>query len=191
MGSTRPEKELSAAICSWAERSSRGVVRGGHDLELEFLEQFARAEIGLLHDLLESVVDLVSVGLVDLGVIDAEHVDELGPQPVAGSRAVVEVPVAAEDPPGLTRVGAVALAHVEVGEVHAVGVQQPGHVVVRADEQFRGIRERGVVRDDPGIHVPVRRDDRQVLDLLQKVAGDAPGARVSRQQSVRVGCYRR
>ncbi|WP_423126113.1 hypothetical protein [Kocuria palustris] len=114
-------------------------------------------------------------GLVDLRVVDAEHVDERRAQSVARGGAVEVLPVPAEDPPRLPGIRLGAPAHAQIRQVLPVGVQQPRQAVVRADEQVRGARERGVVGDHGRRHMAERGHDGQVLDIGQQAARDGAG----------------
>ena len=78
------------------------------------------------------------------------------------------------------------LADAEVGQRNAVGVQHPVDVVVRGDQQRRRVAERGVVGQPLRGHVPVRGDDRQVLDTLIELARCRTEPGLSRQQSIRI-----
>ena len=64
----------------------------------------------------------------------------------------------------------------------AVGMQEPGHVMVRLQKQAGRVGEGLVVHEQPWVDVTVRRDDRQPAHLLIQPAGDVaqPGAGVCR-----------
>src|SRR5690606_6284627 len=79
-----------------------------------------------------------------------------------------------------------ALAHAEVGEVHAARVHEPVDVVVRGDEQRGRVAEGLVVEQEARIDVPVGRDDRLVLLELVEAARDLAGGGGRGQESVGV-----
>ena len=68
-------------------------------------------------------------------------------------------------------------ADAELVQRHAVRVQQPGHVVVRGDQQRGRVRERHVVGQPLRAHVAVRGDDRQVPHRVVEPPGDVAGGR--------------
>src|SRR5699024_1358297 len=137
------------------------VVGGGQHGDVELVEQGAGPVLGpgeLLGDL---VVQRVGGAGVQHG-LQAEDIVELVLHPVAGGGAGVGVPVLGQQVPGAAGGGLVqrALAHAEVREVHAAGVHQAVDVVVGRDEQRGRVTERLVVEQQPGVDVPVGRDDR-------------------------------
>ena len=67
-----------------------------------------------------------------------------------------------------------------------MGVEHAGHVVIRSDEQRRGIVERAVLLEEHRVHVPVRRDDRQPAHLLVEPPGNLSPGRFRREQAIRV-----
>jgi hypothetical protein len=118
----------------------------------------------------------------------AEDVGQLRLQPEADRRAPVGVPMAAQQPPHLARLGLRqrAAAHAQGVQRNPAGVQQPGHVVVGRHQQARRIGERLVVEQQPRVDVAVRREDRQVAHGVVQPPGDRPRPRVRWQQPVRV-----
>ena len=119
--------------------------------------------------------------LTDIQVVEAEDLDEFLPEPVPRSGSVEQTPVPAEGAPGLLRAGTGAAADPQLIQGHAGCVQEPGDVVVRADQQGRRIGEGLVVGYDSGVHVPVRGDDGQGFHGGVEAAGDVSYARISRE----------
>lgn len=76
-------------------------------------------------------------------------------EPVSGCGAVEEVPVGAQGAPGFFWGDGCGAADSEVVEGDAVGVEEPGDVVVGADEECGGVGEGGVVGEQGGVDVPV------------------------------------
>jgi hypothetical protein len=58
--------------------------------------------------------------------------------------------------------------------------------VVRRDEQRCGVAERGVVEQDPGIDVAVRRHDRELAHRVVEPTRDGADARIGGEESVGV-----
>ena len=79
---------------------------------------------------------------------------------------------------------AVPARDAEVLEPHALAVEHPEHVVIGRDEQRRRIRERRVVGEPLRIGVPVRADDRQVLDRRVEASREVARRRVGGKQPV-------
>ena len=151
-------------------------VGGGDDLDVEPVEQCARAELSVGDALGDPVIDRVSrFGAGDQ--FDPEHLDQLVFQPVAGRRAAEELPVLAEGTPDLARVGldraAVEPRYAQAGRLDALGGQHPEHVVVGNDQQLGRVGERAVVGEDLRFHMPVHADQRQVFGLVVDLASDA------------------
>ena len=164
-------------------------VGGGDDLDVEPVEQGARAELGVGDALGDPVID--RVGRFGAGdQFDPEHLDQLVLQPVAGRRAAEELPVLAEGTPDLARVGldrpAVEPRYAQAGRLDALGGQHPEHVVVGNDQQLGGVGEGAVVGEDLRLHVPVHADQRQVFGLVVDLASDAALFRREGQRAVRV-----
>ena len=65
-------------------------------------------------------------------------------------------------------------------------MEQPGHVMIRGDEQARRVLERLVEGEPARIDVPVRADQRQLLDRVVELAGDRTNGRVDGKQPVRM-----
>jgi hypothetical protein len=162
-----------------------GVVGGGQDLDAEAPEQGAGPEGVVGEPLGDPVVDPVrAVRARTLG--DAEDLGQLRLEPVPDGGAAEDGPVRAQPAPHGPRLGLRqrAAAHAQLRQGHAGGVQQPGHVVVRGDQQARRVGERCVVGQQPGVHVTVRGEDRQLPHALVEPAGERAGPRVGRQQTV-------
>jgi hypothetical protein len=58
-------------------------------------------------------------------------------------------------------------------------MNEPGDVVVRADQQRCRIREGRIFVQDSGVHVAVRRNDGQVINKFQEPARDLSDAGLS------------
>jgi hypothetical protein len=166
------------------------VVRGGQHLDAEALQQRPRPEVGPAHRRRDLVVDRVGGG----GGRPYGHPEDLGElalQPEPARRAAEGVPVGAQRPPGRPRpVGGCRAAGAEALQRNAVGMQQPGDVVVGGDQQGGRIPERDVLRDPVGRHVPVRGDDRQVAHRGVEPARDAAGRRVGGKEPIRMELQR-
>ena len=76
--------------------------------------------------------------------------------------------------------------HSEVGQGHTVGMEQAQHVMVGAHQERNGVRIRGVVGQEGGVHVPVWRDQRQASDLVVQFHGYVAYRRFGGEQPVRV-----
>ena len=90
---------------------------------------------------------------------------QLALEPVPHRGAAEDVPVRAQQPPRRPATAPRASGPWPTPSASSgdpAGVQQPGDVVVRGDEQRRRIRERLVLEQQPRVDVAVRRDDRQV-----------------------------
>src|SRR5690625_2746361 len=98
-------------------------------------------------------------------------------EPGAGRRTEKEVIVVGEDLPHRARVGVdgatVAAGNPELVECDPLRVQHPEDVVIRRDQEGCRLRERFVVGQQRRRHVPVRTNERQVLDLVEEFARDA------------------
>ena len=168
--------------CGVRGQVAAGVVRGRQDRDPEPLVERARA-IGVGGQPLgDPVVDRVR-RLGRRHQVHLEDVRELCLEPPPHRRAAVDVPVRAQQPPHLPGLRLVqrAAAHTERVQPDPAGMQQPGDVVVRSDEQRGRIQERLVVEQQPRIDVPVRGDDRLVLHGLVEPPGDRADARIRRQ----------
>ena len=163
------------------------VVGRGDELDVEAVHQSARPELGRRDRGGDRVVDLVG-GLRRRAHPDAEDVVQLGLHPELHGGAAVQVPVGAEDPPRVARLlGREVLpphGDAEVGQVDALAVHDPVHVVVGRQQQVRRVAERDVVGDPHGGHVAVRRQDRQILHLLVQRPSDRADLRVCREEAV-------
>ena len=151
--------------------------RGGDRFDVEALEQGTRPVAVLRKQRGDRVV--VAVGRRGAErLVDAEQVGQHMVEPQPGRRSPEQMIVAGEQPPDLAPVGldrrAVAGRHAEILEPHALAEQHAEDVVVRHDEQLRGIGERLVQRIPARVGVAVRADDRQVLDAGMEVAGNRP-----------------
>ena len=158
----------------------------------ELVQQRARLE-GVGGQLgVDRVVDLV--GVVGRGaLVDAEDVDQLHLHPVLHRRAAEQLVVRGEDAPRLAGLFVAELAadrDAEVGQVDALAVQDAVHVVVGREQQVGRVPERDVVGDPHRGHVPVGRDDGEVLDLLVQLAGDRARLRLCREQAIGVKSQR-
>ena len=119
---------------------------------------------------------------------DVEDVAQLRLQPVAHRCAAVGIPVRTQQPPHLPGLllGQRTTAHAELVEPNSVGMQQPGHVVVRGHEQRGRVGERRVVEQQSRVDVTMRRDDRQLAHRVVEPAGDRAHSGLRWQQTVRV-----
>ena len=63
----------------------------------------------------------------------------------------------------------------EALERYAGGVQKPEHIVIRRDQQGGRVAERSVVQQHVGVDMPVRRDDRQISDVVMDAPSNATG----------------
>ena len=164
-----------------------GVVGGGQHLDAEPVVQRPRPVAVLGQPVGHLVVD----GVGRLGGGAHRHLEDLGQlrlQPVPDGRAAVDVPVRAEQPPHLARLGLgeLAAAHAERVQWDPAGVQQPGHVVVGRHQQARRVGERLVVEEQPRVDVAVRGQDRQVAHGLVEPPRDRPDPGLRGKQPVRV-----
>lgn len=163
------------------------IVRRGEHGYLEAREQRPRLVGVLGQPVGEVVVD--GVGRGGRGSNDhAEDLGELGLQPVPHRGRAEDVPVRAEQTPGLTRrsLGERALPDAESFQRYPGGAQQPRHVVVRRHEQLRRIPERHIVQEHPRVGVAVRGDDREIPYCGIQPGGYPAHRGVSGQQPVRV-----
>jgi hypothetical protein len=165
------------------------VIGGGHHLNSKLLEQVAGPETGFGQLCGEGVVHGVRSAMgetVHQGGWQSEDMFKLAAKPISRRCAIKERPSTGEmvpSGPGIDR----ASAGSHLAERDAGGMEKPGHVVVRSNEQRRGILESCVVPNHFRRHVTVGRNDGQVLHSSQKITGDSPGTRVGRQQTVRLG----
>jgi hypothetical protein len=116
----------------------------------------------------------------------SEDMFKLAAKPITGCCAIKERPSTGETVPsgsGIDR----ASASSHLAERDAGGMEKPGHIVVRSNEQRRGILETSIVRNHFRRDMTVRRNDGQLLHGGQEVTGDSPGTRVGRQQTVWMG----
>ena len=117
---------------------------GGDELDLETLEERARAEgVGLQRGV-DRVVIEVGGGRLEPHV-EPEHFGEHPVEPHPRRRAAEQVIVLGEDPPDRAAVllgrAAVAGRDAERVERHALAVEHAEHIMVRHDQQLR--RDRG------------------------------------------------
>ena len=114
-------------------------------------------------------------------------------EPETHRRAAEQIPTAAQQPPNVPRrfLGERPLPDPEGVERHAVGMQQPRHVVIRRHEQRRWVGERLIVEQYLGIDVAMRRDHRQVAHGVVDPPCDGALAGLRGQQPVRMQCQRR
>ena len=166
-----------------------GVVGGRQHLHPEAVEEGPRPVLGECEALHEAVVDEVGVG-GGWADGDVEHLGQRRLQPEAGRGATEDVPPLAQPSPDLAGVGGAALPiaarDAQLGEGHAVRVEHAGHVVIRSDEQRRRIVEGTVLLEEERVHVPVRRDDRQVPHTFVEAPGHLSPGRFHREQAIRV-----
>ena len=160
---------------------------GGERLDVEAIEQCARAELRLLQSLRNAIVGRIGIlgGQRDRGIEDAgQHPVE----PHARGCAVEKVVVLREQPPDLARVAlrgaAVDPCDPEVLEPDALAVEHAKYIMIRREQQARGIRKGHVVRKPLWIGVPMGADDGQVPDQLVKIARNCPRGRIGRKQPV-------
>ena len=160
---------------------------GGQRLDVETFEQRARTELRLLQFLGDGVVGLVGVGRRQRDR-RVEHARQHPVEPHARGRAAEQVVVAGKQPPDLARIAlghpAIDARHAEVFELDALAVEHAKHVVIGREQQAGRIGERHVVREPFRIGMPVRADDRQVLDEAVEFAGDGSRGRVDRKQPI-------
>ena len=189
VGATLPDQVGSFASLMWWRRSSHGSSVVAMNSMSKRVVQRPRTEVRGLQRGVDRVVDLVG-GLLGGDQVDAEDVGELGLEPELDRGAAVGLPVRAQDAEGVAGLlgGELRLADAEVGQRHAVGVHHPVDVVVRGDQQRRGVVERGVVGQPLRRDVPVRGDDRQVADSVVELSGDVAGGGVGGEQAVWVQC---
>ena len=76
--------------------------------------------------------------------------------------------------------------HAELLEPHPLGDEHAGHIVVRHDEQLRGVTERPVVGQRLGLDVTVHADQWQRPGVVEEAACDQTCSRVGRQCAVLV-----
>ena len=169
-----------------AGQGVQGVVRGGEDLDVEVLEQLPRPEARLLQPGGDRVVAGIGGVGADL-LVEAEDALELGAEPVPGGGSFEQGPGPAELAPDGAGVRFRGVRCPQPVQRNAAGVDQPGDVVVRADQQRCRVREGGVVLDDGGVNVPVRGDDGEVLDPAQQFARNAARSGIRGQEPVGVG----
>ncbi len=168
------------------ERIERRFGRRDH-FDVETLEQRARTELGRR----EARVDPVEAAVRRLGrqpFVDAEHRRERVVEPHARGRAAEQVKVFGERVPYPARVRrdrtAIVARNAQVLESYALAVEHPEHVVVRRDEQRRGVGERRVVGEPLRIGVAVRTDDGQILHRRVQAARESADRRVGGEQPV-------
>ena len=119
---------------------------------------------------------------------EAEDIGELGLKPVPHRGGAEDMPVRAEQTPGLAcgLLTERSLPDPQRVQRNPGRMQQPGHVVVGGHEQLSGVPERHVVQQDRRVHVTVRGDDRQILHTLVEPAGDVTDRGFHGQEPVRV-----
>ncbi len=170
------------------QRIERALGRGDH-LDLEALEQGARPEIRPG----EAFADAVEIVVGGLRREPHRHAEQLGEglvEPQPRRRAAKQVIVLGELAPDLACVGldrsAVLARDAHLLERHALAVEHAENVVVRSDEQPRGVREWRVLRIPARVGVAVRRDDRQVAHFAVEPAGHRAGREIHREQAIRI-----
>ena len=157
------------------------IVGGGQHGDAELVEQRLRAEALSRQGRRDRVEGAIGGGRGEL-VLHAEPVAQRALEPEPRRGAGEQVPALGEEPPRRARVDRSADA--EVGEVHAVGVQQPRHVMVRRDQQGGRIGESPVLGEHRGVDVPVRRDDRRGAHLREQLPRDPALDRIGGEQRV-------
>ena len=163
------------------------IVGRGQDRDPEPVVQRARPEGGLGEPRGQLVVDRVGRRR-RRPERDAEDLHQLVLEPVADRRAAKHVPVRAHPPPHGARrlLRQRPLRDAELVEPHARRMQQPRHVVVRRHQQGCRVSEWLVLEQHARVHVPMRRDHRQLAHSAVQLARDRPDSGLGGQQTIRV-----
>src|SRR5690606_8811415 len=159
-----------------------GSVGGRQHLDIELLEQRARAEFRLFELGGDVIVDrLRRFARQFFG--DSEHMIKRIIEPDAGGCAPEQVKIFGERLPDFTMIllyrAAIDAGHAKGFQSHALRVEHAKDVVVRDGEQFRWRAELVVrVAEQARINVAMRTDQRQIFDLIVQVYGDFAVSRV-------------
>ena len=161
--------------------------RRGDDFDVELLEQRARPEFGPPQRVRDDVI--MPIGVVGRQPLaETEQRLERMIQPEARRRARKQPEMLGEAAPNLSRIGldgtAVDARHAEVFQRHALAVEHAKDIVVRRDEQSRGVFKRLVLREPARIGMAVRGDDRKVSHLPEQAPRDGPGRGVGGKEAV-------
>ncbi len=169
-----------------------GTFGGGQDLDVEAVEQSARAEGGRLQHLADAVE--IEVGGVSLQRhVEAEHFLEHMVQPDRGRRAAEQAHVLGQQAPGLAGLGpdlAGAVRHAELLQRDALAEQHAVEIVVRRQQQAGRVGERRVGREPLRIGMPVRADDRQAGHIVIQTPRDRPDLGFGREKTIRIKLQR-
>src|ERR1700693_3282926 len=140
---------------------------GRNHLDVEALEQRARTKRWKS----KTFVDVIEQAIGGFGrqtLLNAEDLVERVIEPEARGRASEQVIVGREGSPDLARIlfaaAAIAARNAEILEPYALAVEHPEDIVIRRDEQRRGVAEWLVVGVPPGVGVTGGAYERQVLD---------------------------
>src|SRR3954464_3791339 len=172
------------------ERIGRRIRRREH-LDVEALQQCPRSEL----DGRQSLGDVVIRFLCRLGiqrVLDPEHFAQLVLYPGSCRCRPEESPVIGKCLPDLSRIRfgrrrrGIECSDAKRLHWNPPGVKQPQDVMVRGDEERRGIRECIVGCEQPRVDVPVWRDDRQRARLIIDVARVPANCRIGIEVSILV-----
>ncbi len=138
---------------------------GGDDLDVEALEQRARAERLRLQRRGDGVVVKVCRAGIEPHA-QPEHLMEHMVQPHRGRRATKQVEMLRQQPPSRARIdrrtGTVPARNAQPVQRHALAVQHAEQVVVRHQQQFGGIGEWRIAGEPGRIGVAMRTDDGQI-----------------------------